>query len=138
LEWALPVAALVSIPNPYGAISLGSGCMGAACCFVPLPKRAPALTGLIEWRDRRPDLLTERRFGKPKVVRALEVHPELGTSSQKVPEADRRICGDRSLTAQNLRDPICGYLDPPAKLRGAQVELAQLIGQNLTRMNCWS
>ena len=66
---------------------------------------------------------------------ALQVQPELRTSSEPVTEAKRGIGADAAAAMDNLRNAVGRHLDLARKLARADSKLAQLVGENLAGMD---
>src|SRR5688572_32752104 len=82
------------------------------------------------------DIFATLPLGHPKLIDLLQVQPELGARTEEVPQAQRRIPGDRTLTVEDMRDPIRGNLELTCQLCCAHLECLKLLGEVLAGMNC--
>jgi len=98
------------------------GAFGVAFRRNPMPKPPTRLVLAVHQKVRELHILI--RSGAPcqrlhfsawprpcEVIRALEVHPELGRGLQRLAEQPRRLGGDASLAAHDLVDPLDRHAD---------------------------
>jgi hypothetical protein len=76
-----------------------------------------------EWHElnRETELSSARFFGPPKIVEALQVHPEGRGHSERKSELNCRFCSNASLTVQDLRNPVVRNVNPPSEFRGTYI-----------------
>jgi len=90
--------------------------------------------GAFQFR-KRADSLACFLLGNAQFVEALQIEPELGSSAEKVGEAEGCVAGDRASAVQDLRDAVGRDAKSSGEFGGAHVERIQLFCKVLAWVN---
>src|SRR6188474_372908 len=97
--------------------------------------RPRRLGGAIAQTGQSLDIRPAFPLGHAKLVELLQVQPELGARTKEVSQTQRRIARYCTLSVEDMRDPICRYLELTCQLRRAHLERLELLGEMFARMN---
>jgi hypothetical protein len=73
------------------------------------------------------DIGSEFLFSHAELLDLLKVQPELGTGAEEMSKPHRRIPRDRTLTVDDLGDPIRRHLELTRQLRRAHAKYLKLL-----------
>lgn len=85
-----------------------------------------------------PDGLSALLLRLPQLVVCLEVEPVLWRCSHPASKTQGRICGDASLSVDNLGHPVLGNSQCPGQRCLGHADLFKIDPEMLPRMNGWT
>src|SRR6266566_3420745 len=109
----------------------------------PLPSlffsaRRPRLVSSRRAHGQRFDLRAYCRLRHAKIIRGLQIEPELGAVAEPVTETQGGVAGDRPLACNDLADAVRRNPKLPGKLGRGDADFLQLVRKDFAGVDGWS